>query len=264
MRALLMTLSAPLRSWGGVAVGDTRPSEWAPTQAAVIGLLGAVVGLRRNDPHVAEFYAGYDVWAASGPKVRRERGEAGGLAFDFQTIANSVGGDGKPWDDTIVSRRGYLADWVDVVAVVPRESAPVDLAELATRMDCPTFAPYLGRKAFPLSAPLIPDLVELTDEELARQLWERWLSAGGDREQGQMLLPAGTLSSLPGFRMHRLRRSDVRKHYGFAERTVQVWRPRATSISELADAEGPPSAATPVVHGQPPTDAFDYLWEPLS
>jgi CRISPR system Cascade subunit CasD len=227
MKALMMTLNAPLRSWGGIAVGDTRPTDWAPSQSAVIGLLGAMVGLRRGDPAVANFYAGYDVWCVSGPKRPLSVGtkERGGQAYDFQTISQSIGGDGKELADSIISRRGYLVDWLDVVAVVPTPRAPVSLEILAQRSTTPAFHLYAGRKAFPLGDALEAELLETDAQALAMSLWRRWLDQGGEAPEGRAWIPAGNLTELPGFRAHRTRRTDVRQHYGFSERTVTVWRP---------------------------------------
>lgn len=235
MNALLLTLSGMFRSWGGVAVGDDRPTDWAPTQSAVIGLAGALVGLRRGDPAVGAFYAGYEVWAATGPRLAptgQEGLEAGGLAYDFQTVADSKGGDGNVRSESIVSQRAYLADWVDAVALVARPNAPVPLDVLAERALTPAFPLYLGRKAFPLGDDLAPELFDREPVDLAHALWARYLDekARGHAEKGRLWLPSHAIQDLPGFCPHRERRSDVRQSYGFGERTVSVWRPLPPTV----------------------------------
>ncbi|MEN9864624.1 MAG: hypothetical protein RL748_214, partial [Pseudomonadota bacterium] len=47
MEFLLFQLQAPLASWGGAAVGEFRGSEEYPGQSALLGLLGAALGLTR-------------------------------------------------------------------------------------------------------------------------------------------------------------------------------------------------------------------------
>ena len=46
---LVFQLQAPLAAWGDVAVGEYRGSREYPGASALIGLLGAALGLRRED-----------------------------------------------------------------------------------------------------------------------------------------------------------------------------------------------------------------------
>lgn len=46
---LIFRLYAPLASWGEAAVGETRPIATYPGKGAVLGLLGAALGVRRDD-----------------------------------------------------------------------------------------------------------------------------------------------------------------------------------------------------------------------
>ena len=46
---LIFRLYAPLASWGEAAVGETRPTATYPGKGAVLGLLGAALGIRRDD-----------------------------------------------------------------------------------------------------------------------------------------------------------------------------------------------------------------------
>ena len=45
---VVFQLYGPLASWGGVAVGEVRPTEDRPTKSAVVGLVAAALGLRRE------------------------------------------------------------------------------------------------------------------------------------------------------------------------------------------------------------------------
>jgi len=46
---LLFRLYGPLASWGEIAVGEVRPTALQPTRSALLGLLGAALGVRRGD-----------------------------------------------------------------------------------------------------------------------------------------------------------------------------------------------------------------------
>ena len=49
MQFLVFQLQAPLAAWGDVAVGEYRGSREHPGASALIGLLGAALGVRRDD-----------------------------------------------------------------------------------------------------------------------------------------------------------------------------------------------------------------------
>ncbi len=46
---LVFRLYGPMASWGGIAVGEYRPGEKSPTKSAILGLIGAALGIRRDD-----------------------------------------------------------------------------------------------------------------------------------------------------------------------------------------------------------------------
>ncbi|MGO2672214.1 MAG: type I-E CRISPR-associated protein Cas5/CasD, partial [Psychrobacter celer] len=49
MDYLVMRLYAPISSWGTLAVGEDRPTVNYPTRSAVLGLLGAALGIKRSE-----------------------------------------------------------------------------------------------------------------------------------------------------------------------------------------------------------------------
>ena len=51
MRFLLLTLYAPLASWGEITVGENRGSWDRPSRSAILGLVAAALGLTRDDQH---------------------------------------------------------------------------------------------------------------------------------------------------------------------------------------------------------------------
>jgi CRISPR-associated protein, Cas5e family len=46
---LVFRLYGPLASWGEPAVGGDRPTSAYPSRSAVLGLLGAALGIKRDD-----------------------------------------------------------------------------------------------------------------------------------------------------------------------------------------------------------------------
>ena len=46
---LVFRLYGPLASWGEIAVGESRHSAAYPSRSALIGLLGAALGIERDD-----------------------------------------------------------------------------------------------------------------------------------------------------------------------------------------------------------------------
>lgn len=49
MDFLVFQLQGPMAAWGDTAVGEFRPSLDAPGLSSLVGLLGAALGLRRED-----------------------------------------------------------------------------------------------------------------------------------------------------------------------------------------------------------------------
>lgn len=149
MSVLLLTLSAPLQSWGSSSRFVRRGTESAPTKSGVLGLLAAAQGRRRTDP--------LEDLAALRFGVRID--QPGRLVRDFQT-------EQRPNGVTLpLSYRFYLADAVFLAAVQGEMALLEGLAEALRR---PVFPLYLGRRSCPPAGPVLPrifdgDLVEVLE-----------------------------------------------------------------------------------------------------
>ncbi len=196
MRYLLFPLYAPLASWGDVAVGEFRPSFNYPSRSAVLGLLGAALGVERSDEEAhAALNAGYSI--AVGLY------EEGRLLRDYHTAQVPGASSLKkrphrtrrdelavPREDlnTILSTRDYRQDAISLICLWSRTNgARWTLIELRTALTEPRFVLYLGRKSCPLAIPLKPEIVEADDiraalaaapqlEKLAAQLGRKTLT----------------------------------------------------------------------------------------
>ena len=167
MDYLVFQLQAPLAAWGEPAVGEYRGSANHPGESALLGLLGAALGITRDDEAALQaLQAGYRF--AVGVQ------SSGTLLRDYHTAQVPSRSDlsGRPQAtradelalprhklNTILSTRDYRQGSACLVAVQAVEQAPYDLHALATALRTPRFVLYLGRKACPLAAPLWPQVV---------------------------------------------------------------------------------------------------------
>lgn len=183
---LCFRLHGPLASWGDIAVGEKRPTSPNVSRSAALGIVGAALGIRRDDSdHWAELdrSLGFacrtdspgallvDYHTAQGPderllrarakEARRGEGEwhrpatrADELAFRRDELS------------TLLSSRQYRADAAWTVALWSRgegTSGRWTLEGIAGALRKPHFVPYLGRKSCPLDVPMEPQIVQADD-----------------------------------------------------------------------------------------------------
>jgi CRISPR system Cascade subunit CasD len=67
---------------------------------------------------------------------------------------------GKSWLGTILSSREYRLDALVMIAVRALPDAPYDLQIIKAHLEKPRFHIYLGRKSYPLAAPMNPQIVK--------------------------------------------------------------------------------------------------------
>lgn len=162
---LLFQLYGPMAAWGDVAVGEQRPSASHPSKSAILGLLAAAKGIRRDEESLhREMAAGY------GFGVRVDA--PGELLRDYHTAqVPPAKGKAKFFTrrdelrstelNTILSSRDYRTDGRYTVAVWAREGeAPFTLEALADALQKPRLVPYLGRKSCPTAVPMCPQVLE--------------------------------------------------------------------------------------------------------
>lgn len=169
MELLAFRLYAPLASWGEPAVGEHRPSHNYPGRSAILGLLAAALGIRRDeDEQLAELAAGYGVAVAvyaGGSLLRDYHTAQVPSAKDLKQRPHRTRADelALPKADlnTILSTRDYRQDALSAVLLwCTTPSAPFTLDALSQALRAPRFTLYLGRKACPPALPLHPHCVE--------------------------------------------------------------------------------------------------------
>jgi len=162
MEYLLFRLYGSLASWGEIAVGESRHTAAYPGKSALIGLLAAALGIRRDEEE-------RQLALASGYRFAVKVLSTGSLLRDYHTtqVPDSVGTFvyrtrrdelviGKERLGTILSSREYRCDALSLVAVCAVDGAPFSLHELCDALLRPKFHLYLGRKSCPVAAPLKP------------------------------------------------------------------------------------------------------------
>ncbi|MEZ5537748.1 MAG: type I-E CRISPR-associated protein Cas5/CasD [Thiolinea sp.] len=177
---LVFQLYAPLVSWGDQAVGQERPSADHPSRSALIGLLGAALGIDRND----------DVKQAQLVETCRFgiKAYSPGLTLrDFHTSQVPPSSNkvhhlytrknelAEPKLGTILSYRSYQQDSFSVVALWLEKHSGSDALSLAAVADAlkhPHYPLYLGRKSCPLALPLKPTVIEAESLQAALDQYE--------------------------------------------------------------------------------------------
>lgn len=178
---LLFQLYAPLQSWGDVAVGEIRADARTPTKSAVLGLLAAALGVRRDEEEMHVRMA-----EAYGIAVRQD---AAGIPLrDFHTVQTASARKGRTYrcradllgamldfdesPNTIVTYRDYTADASSSVCFWARaDDPPFSLSAMADALKEPRFSPYLGRKSCPPGLPFAPQVVEAESVQTAFSMY---------------------------------------------------------------------------------------------
>lgn len=225
---LTFTLAAAFASFGDVAGHERRGSWTWPGRSAILGLLAAAQGIRREG----------DFAALDALRLAVAVFDTGAALRDYHTVqtvptAAAKRPQGRPealaragqGANTTITLRDYRTGVLYGVAV-----AGEGLPALAAALDRPAFHLYLGRKACPLAAPLHPQIVQAETPEaaLGRLRLPPWASGASART-----LYAD--DGLPGPAPERVEtRHDAaldRRAWHFAPREVAV---RAVHISPEA------------------------------
>ncbi len=184
MRFLAFRLYAPLCSFGDVAVGERRPSLSAPSRSMLLGVVGACLGVARED---AEGQA--ELERSLGVATRTD--SPGSLLVDYHTaqapdgtrlgayrklrghpaatrreeLAATFDRDGSPHPlGTQLSQRQYRVDGAYAGCLwLLEEPSRWKLEEIAEGMRRPQFVPYAGRKAAVLAMPFQPAILDAPD-----------------------------------------------------------------------------------------------------
>lgn len=174
---LVFRLFGPMASWGDVAVGGFRPSQTHPSKSAVIGLLEAALGIRREQEDVHKALA-------TSCSIAIEVERAGTGARDYHTIQVPAKERGVEYYtrkdelsttklNTILSARDYMfeAQYLVCLWLYPDGGAGVEISEMRDALLKPKFNLYLGRKCCPPALPVWPIVIEKSTFEEALEAY---------------------------------------------------------------------------------------------
>ncbi|MBE1723970.1 type I-E CRISPR-associated protein Cas5/CasD [Parasaccharibacter sp. TMW 2.1888] len=185
---LVFSLSASLGSMGELAGHERRGSLLWPGHSALIGLMGAALGIRRDGD-----FSGLDSL-----KIDVAVFDSGTALRDFHTIQSVPAAAVKKPNSrpeairkagerltTSITLRDYRAGVFYGVAVQGE-----GLEEIAAALRKPHFTLYLGRKSCPLSSPLNPQVVQAdtVEEALGQVKVPFWLSRHVDLSEKVMVV----------------------------------------------------------------------------
>jgi CRISPR system Cascade subunit CasD len=161
---LVFQLYGAMAAWGDIAVGEHRPSFGHPSKSAIMGLLAAALGIRRDEEDKQQSLAnsyGIAVCVQVAGEILRDYHtvQVPGGKRRYATRRDELGFDSLNLN-TILSQRDYRMDAVYQLAIWGKQpDMPFTLSALKQALEQPVFSLYLGRKSCPLSLPLQPVLV---------------------------------------------------------------------------------------------------------
>ena len=137
MKTILLKFAGPLQSYGTSSHFETRYTEYYPSKSAVIGLLAACLGYRRDEAE--------NLGELSKLQFAVRIDQDGTLLRDYH-IARSYNEKGVE-SKTYVTNRYYLEDALFVVAL----SGMDELIDTLTKaIKSPYFQPFMGRRSLPV------------------------------------------------------------------------------------------------------------------
>ncbi|GAX46541.1 type I-E CRISPR-associated protein Cas5/CasD [Pseudolactococcus reticulitermitis] len=139
MTTILLKLAGPLQAYGIDSHFETRQTQRYPSKSAIIGIIAASLGFRRNQDDEIQMLNQLDF------VVRVD--QPGELLRDFHT-AHAIKKDGSP-NRTYVSHRYYLQDAVFIIAISGEETV---IQKVAKALKSPYFQPFMGRRSLPLNS----------------------------------------------------------------------------------------------------------------
>lgn len=135
MKTILLKLSGPMQAWGTGSKFETRYTDHYPSKSAIIGMLAASLGYRRDDERISKLNEiDFAVRVDQRPNLIR----------DYH-IASKYKKNGT-FERNYVTNRYYLEDGVFVVAIGSNDEL---IEKLYRALENPYFQPYMGRRSCP-------------------------------------------------------------------------------------------------------------------
>lgn len=155
---LILKLQGPMQAWGKESFEGLRPSELFPGRSALLGLLGACLGIERTDqPRLLELATSVSFAVRVDPVFDKVTGKQipTQKMTDYHTVKDAREDyRGLKSHDTIQTWREYWQDACYTVAIWNCENAAITLDAIEQAVKQPRYTPVLGRRSCPLARPL--------------------------------------------------------------------------------------------------------------
>jgi CRISPR system Cascade subunit CasD len=154
---LVLKLQGAMQAWGTHTYEDYRPTNLFPTRSGIVGLIGACMGIDRDDIQAREELSAGLVMAV---RSDDQHGLRPHIITDYHTVLDARKVNGQARKDAILSSREYLCDAQYTLALMVKKNSSVSLENLIQAVKKPQYTPFLGRKSCPLMRPLFEAEVE--------------------------------------------------------------------------------------------------------
>lgn len=163
MKTILLKFAGPLQSWGTDSHFETRHTDFYPSKSAVIGMIAASLGYRRDEDE--------KIRPLNDLKFGVRVDQKGNLLRDYQIAAKYKAKNGE-FDRNYVTNRYYLTDFIFLVAIGSEDDELIDEIEYALKH--PYFSIFLGRRSNP---PTYDYFIEKNDLSVMENLENyKWLA----------------------------------------------------------------------------------------
>ncbi|MCI6272639.1 MAG: type I-E CRISPR-associated protein Cas5/CasD [Erysipelotrichaceae bacterium] len=167
MKTILLKFAGPMQSWGTSSHFETRHTDFYPSKSAIIGVISASLGYKRNDDEkIRELNK-----ISFGVRVDQQ----GFLMRDYHIAKKNKKNDKF---ETFVTNRYYLEDAVFVVAISGENEL---INKIENALHYPYFQPFMGRRSLPLPADFI---VAVTNKTIIESLNDcEWQAAEWNKKK---------------------------------------------------------------------------------
>ena len=159
---LVFTLYGPMGAFGSYAGQERRGSDLVPSRSAILGLLGAALGIERTDTDrqagLRNYRVGVRPLTESLPLRDYHTVQTIPAKIKLPDSRRAAFDALESGPNTTITLRDYRTD-VAFAVVVWCENGPWPLPQLEMALRRPKFVLYLGRKSCPLAAPTNPNVV---------------------------------------------------------------------------------------------------------
>lgn len=139
MKTIVLNLKGPLQSYGIHSQFNERRTESKPQKSAIIGIIAASLGYKRDDPRIKDLK---DI------KIEVETIKKPHLLRDFQVAKNKK--------TSYLISKYYLEDGNFRVKVIINDDNFAK--EIYNALKNPVFQPFMGRKSCPLPYDFLEDI----------------------------------------------------------------------------------------------------------